>query len=441
MENYSEILEGLLRKNNLSENGMTTVMQSIMDGELSQAQLAAFLLAMRVKGITAVELSSAAQVMRSLAVQVEVTADDRLIDTCGSGGDGIGTFNISTAAAFVAAAGGAKVAKHGNKAVSSSSGSADLLIAAGANLDLAPEQIAEGIDKLGFGFIFAPMHHQAMKHVAPVRQELKIRTMFNMLGPLTNPASCRRQIIGIFSQDYLRLYAETLQKLGSEHVLVVHSAEGLDEISNSATTYCAELKNGKIREFMINPKLLGLPAYDLELIKSTKVEDSLAKVRQGLAGTDKAAAAIIAANAGAALYVAGKATTLTEGVAQAKDIIAEGTAAKLLQEYVDWSNSHNQSIDIEEVDAMEADAKAKTIVEDQEEEQAERITEHHTNVMAADINAETIAEEQEEPQTERRAEDQAEAVPENPTQTKAKDQEPSSLDWGEFEDNEDKPVQ
>lgn len=343
MENYSEILEGLLRKNNLSESGMTLVMHAIMQGEVSQAQLAGLLLALRVKGVTAVELSSAAQVMRSLAVKVDVPITDNLIDTCGSGGDGIGTFNISTASAFVAAAAGAKVAKHGNKAVSSSSGSADLLKAAGINIELSPERIASGIEKFGFGFIFAPLHHQAMKHVAPVRKELKIRTIFNMLGPLTNPASCRRQVIGIFSQDYLNLYAETLLKLGSEHVLIVHSADGLDEISCATTTHCAELKNGKINEFMISPESFGLPLYDLELIKSSSTKESLAKIKEGLTNSDtdigKAAKATIAMNAGAALYVANLVDSLKDGVAQAQAIITQGKAAALMQEYAEWSNA------------------------------------------------------------------------------------------------------
>lgn len=339
MENYSDILEGLLSNNNLSEAGMTQVMEAIMQQKVSHAQLGALLVALRVKGLTAIELSSAAQVMRNMAVKVDIPVTDNLIDTCGSGGDGIGTFNISTASAFVAAAGGAKVAKHGNRAVSSSSGSADLLKAAGVNLELSPEKIAQGIEKFGFGFIFAPMHHQAMKHVAPVRNELKIRTMFNMLGPLTNPAACRRQVIGIFSQDYLNLYAETLLKLGSEHVLIVHSTDGLDEISCASSTHCVELKDGKIKEFMISPETFGLPVYDLEQIKSSSVAESLAKVKRGLTNTDKAAAAIVSMNAGAALYVAGIEKSLEDGVSKAQEIIAQGKAATLVQEYAEWSNA------------------------------------------------------------------------------------------------------
>ena len=338
-DNFPSILEELLQGKDLGEEQMTAVMKDIMGGNLSQPRLAAFLMAMRAKDITAAELSAAAQVMRSFATQVSVASKENLVDTCGSGGDGANTFNISTAVAFVVAAGGAKVAKHGNKAVSSASGSADLLDAAGVNLQLDSTKVGEGIDKLGFGFIFAPLHHGAMKHVAPVRQELKVRTMFNMLGPLTNPAGCLRQLIGIFSPHYLRLYAETLQKLGSEHVLVVHSNDGLDEISCAAPTRCVELKDGKISEYEISPKDFGEQDYPLDAITCDSVEASLAKVKAGLTGEDEAAASIIALNAGAALYVAGINPSIKEGVAQARQLIKQGDALKKLEEYAAWSQS------------------------------------------------------------------------------------------------------
>lgn len=339
MNDFPKILETLLQGNDLSTGEMSAVMKSTMSGELSQVQLAAFLAAMRCKEINTIELSSAAKVMRSFATQVKLNSQQHVLDTCGSGGDSANTFNISTASAFVAAAGGAKVAKHGNKAVSSSSGSADVLVAAGAKLELSPEQVAEAIDTIGFGFIFAPLHHSAMKHVAPVRQELRVRTMFNMLGPLTNPAGCLRQVVGIFSPTYVRLYAETLQELGSEHVIVVHSEDGLDEISCAATTHCAELKDGKISEYDISPEDFGLTRHKLDDIKSDSIEASLTKIKAGLISKDEAAATTIALNAGAGLYVAGISDSIKEGVTLALQLIQQGTALKKLADYVAWSNS------------------------------------------------------------------------------------------------------
>ena len=341
MDNSPEFLEKILQGRDLGSQEMSELMRGIMSGSLSQAMIAAFLAAMRAKDITAEELSSAAKVMRDFSIKVEVADKEHLLDTCGSGGDGANTFNISTASALVAAAGGAKVAKHGNKAVSSCSGSADLLSAAGVKLELRPEQISQAINKFGFGFIFAPLHHSAMKHVAPVRQELKVRTMFNMLGPLTNPAGCLRQLIGIFSKEYLRLYAETLKQLGSSRVLVVHSADGLDEISPADKTYCAELKDGKIKEYEISPESFGVETYKLEDIKSNSLEASLIKVKDGLAGKDKAAAATIALNSGAAFYIVGISDSIKDGVDLAWEIIDQGAAGKKLKEYTTWSQASN----------------------------------------------------------------------------------------------------
>ena len=320
---------------------MHEVMQSIMQGELSAAQIGAFLAAMRSKGVSASELSAAVKVLRALSTKIPLSASasPHLIDTCGTGGDGKQTFNISTAVAFVAAAGGAKVAKHGNKSVSSSSGSADLLKQAGANLEISPEAIAKSIEDIGFGFIFAPLHHQAMKYVAPIRQELKVRTIFNMLGPLTNPAGCKRQVIGVFAKEMLPLYAAALQELGAEHALIVHSADGMDEISPAASTYCVELKGKDISEYQIEAKDFGLNNHPLSSISCDSATTSLAMVKGALVNEHAAAATTVALNAGAALYIAGISDSIKTGVAKAQEIIASGAALKLLDDYVKWSQS------------------------------------------------------------------------------------------------------
>lgn len=334
---HTKTLNALLHRQDLSHEEMTGLMQSIMAGELSEVKIAAFLAALRSKGETVTELSAAVQVMRSLCHQVKVDREDHLIDTCGTGGDGKQTFNVSTSVALVAAVGGAKVAKHGNKSVSSQSGSADLLEAAGAELKISSQAIAAAINKLGFGFIFAPMHHQAMKHVGPVRAELGVRTMFNLLGPLCNPTGCSSQLIGLYSRDWLVPLAKTLERLGSKRVLLVHSADGLDEISPNEPTYVAELRDGKITEYEINPKALGISPTAMDSLQVSSVQESLAMVRATLKGEKSAGAAIVALNAAAALYVAGISVSLEAGVKKAQEIIASGEAWKRLEDYVSFT--------------------------------------------------------------------------------------------------------
>jgi anthranilate phosphoribosyltransferase len=317
---------------NLSQAQTRSVFQQVMSGEASPAQIGGLLMGMRVKGETAQEIAGAAETMRALSTRVDV-ADPYLVDTCGTGGSGAKLFNISTAAAFVAAAAGAKVAKHGNRKMTSQSGSADVLEAAGVNLELTPEQIAKCIIDVGVGFIFAQAHHSAMRFAAPVRQELKVRTMMNLLGPLTNPAGAKRQLIGVFSPDWQVTLAQVLDLLGAEHVLVVHS-NGLDEISLEGPSYVVELKNGVIRDYEIEPGDFAITARNVDSLKADSPATSLALVKQSLTEPDSAAADIVALNAGAAIYAAGVATTLANGVAMAQDAIAAGLANERLVELV-----------------------------------------------------------------------------------------------------------
>lgn len=332
--NHHAILDSLLQREDLSYETMTQLMESIMKGEVSEVRLAALLAALRSKGEAVSELSAAVQVMRRLCTRVEVSIDERLIDTCGTGGDGKQTFNVSTAAAFVAAVGGARVAKHGNRSVSSRCGSADLLMAAGAELNLTSENIAIAINELGFGFIFAPMHHQAMKYVVPVRKELGVRTMFNLLGPLTNPAGCQAQLLGLYSRDWLLPLGKTLQGLGSKRVLLVHSEDGMDEISASAPTYIVELRHDEIKEYELQPREFGIASIKLEQVQVANIEESLERVRQTLRGQDVPGGALVALNAGAALYVASVCDSLVAGVKRAQEILASGAALRRLEDYV-----------------------------------------------------------------------------------------------------------
>lgn len=328
---------------NLAEQDMIAVMRSIMNGEASDAQIAGFLVALRMKGETVAEISAATQVMRELATPVSVNAD-HLVDIVGTGGDGAKLFNVSTASAFVAAAAGCHVAKHGNRSVSSSSGSADLLEAAGVNLDLPPEAVARCIEEIGLGFMFAVKHHGAMRHAIGPRKELATRTIFNMLGPMTNPAGVARQLLGVYSRDLLVPIAEVLKTLGSEHVMVVHSIDGLDEISVAETTWVAELHNGAIREYQISPQDFDIKAGDLGLLAVENAEQSLALIQGALTKSAKQktvaqqqAADMIALNAGAAIYVAGVASDLQQGVAMAVDVIASGTASEKMKALVAFS--------------------------------------------------------------------------------------------------------
>ena len=305
-----------------------------MTGEATESQIGGFLIGLRMKGESVDEIAGAAEVMRDLATYVEVDQKS-LVDTCGTGGSGAAKFNVSTASAFVAAASGAKVAKHGNRAASGKSGSADLLEAAGAEIMLSPDQVAHCINTVGVGFMFAVSHHSAMKHAIGARREMVVRTIFNMLGPLTNPARARRQILGVYDPSLLRPVAEVLRQLGSEHVMVVNAEDGLDEISISAVTHVVELKHGEITEYDLLPEDFGFSRSSLEELKVENAEQSLELVRQSLVGAHEAASDIVALNAGAAIYVSGEASSLEVGVEMAKDSMRNGLAMRKINEFVD----------------------------------------------------------------------------------------------------------
>jgi len=312
---------------------MQQVMRTIMTGKATQAQIGGFLVGLRMKGETVNEITAAARVMRELATPVDVDAE-HLVDTCGTGGDASGTFNISTASAFVVAAAGARVAKHGNRSVSSSSGSADVLEAAGVRLGLNADQVKQCIEQVGVGFMFAPAHHGAMKHAIGPRKEMAVRTIFNVLGPLTNPASAPNQVLGVFSESLLEPMASVLQKLGSRHVMVVHARDGLDEISIGDKTEIAELKDGQIRRYSIQPEDFGLTRKPITEIQANGVQNSLSIIRHILEDEAGPARDIVCVNAGAAIYVAGLADSLKEGVAKASEVISSGAARNKLDELV-----------------------------------------------------------------------------------------------------------
>lgn len=337
--NYSRILTKLIDRIDLPFNDMRELMQHIMGGQLTPAQIAAVLIALRVKGETVSEIAAAAAVMRELSSKVSVTNTEHLIDTCGTGGDGIQTFNISTASAIVAAAAGARVAKHGGRSVSSTCGSADVLEKLGVNVSLTPAQVAHCVDSIGIGFMFAPNHHSAMKHAAPVRRELGVRTLFNLLGPLTNPAGAQNQVLGVFHQSLTAKLAQVLGDLGSRHVLVVHGADGMDEISISEGTYIAELKDGKISEYTVHPNHFGLASAPNELLRVANIDEACEKLSGVLNNEIGAPRDIVQMNAGAAIYVSGLAATLKEGVARADQVIASGAAKIKLAQLIEMSNS------------------------------------------------------------------------------------------------------
>lgn len=336
--NIQQAIAAVLDKKNLSRDDMHTVMQQIMTGEATPAQIGGFLIGLRMKGETVDEITAAAQVMRELSAKVAINPEG-LVDTCGTGGDASGSFNISTASAIVAAAAGAKVAKHGNRSVSSKSGSADVLEAAGVNLGLNAEQVAACVEQCGVGFMFAPNHHSAMKHAIGPRKEMGVRTIFNVLGPLTNPAGAPNQVMGVFDAKLCRPIAEVLKALGSRHVMVVRSDDGMDEISIAAPTRVAELKDGQIAEYTIQPEDFGLTRASLEDIKVETAEDSLAMIQTLLGGEAGAAASIVALNAGAAIYVSGNADSLAAGVSKAQAVLADGSAKAKLAELVSISNA------------------------------------------------------------------------------------------------------
>lgn len=331
-----QALRAVTEYRDLDRDDMTDVMRLIMTGEATPSQIGGFLVGLRMKGETVTEIAAAAGVMRGLATMVDVDTE-HLVDTCGTGGDSAGTFNVSTAAAFVVAAAGGRVAKHGNRSVSSSSGSADLLETAGANLDLTAEQVGHCIDEVGVGFLFAPVHHSAMKHAVGPRREMGVRTLFNVLGPLTNPAGAPHQLLGVYGSEWVRPLAEVLLELGSDRVLVVNAEDGLDEISIAAPTNVAEVDDDRVTEYTITPEDFGMHRQSLESIRVDGVRASLALIREVFAGEPGPASDLLALNAGAAIYAARLADSLPEGVEQARAILSSGAAETKLQEFVDFT--------------------------------------------------------------------------------------------------------
>ena len=332
-----QALEKLLEHQNLALDEIRSVMMAIMTGEATQAQIGALLVALRMKGETVTEITGAAQVMRQLATPVNLSCPHQ-VDIVGTGGDSTGTFNVSTASAFVAAAAGAHVAKHGNRSVSSNSGSADLLEAAGVKLALSPEQVARCVEEMGIGFMFAVNHHAAMKHAIGPRRELGVRTIFNLLGPLTNPAGVENMLLGVFDKKWVRPIAEVMAELGARHVMVVHSEDGLDEISIAASTWVAELKAGKISEYQISPADFGMDTASLDSLKVSGPEQSLAVIKKALGKSGGAASDIVCLNAGAAIYVSGIAESLAEGVSMAQDAIGSGLARAKIDDLASFTN-------------------------------------------------------------------------------------------------------
>ena len=336
--NINEAIKAVISRQNLNEGEMHDVMSSIMTGQTTDAQIGAFLVGLSMKGETIEEITASAKVMRALATSVKLSSDEFLVDTCGTGGDGLGLFNISTASAFVVAAAGGKVAKHGNRSISSKSGSADVLEAAGINLSLNPELISQCIEEIGVGFMFAPAHHSAMKHAIGPRKELAIRTIFNVLGPLTNPAKAPNQIMGVFDKNLVEPIANVLKGLNSRHVMVVHSEDGLDEFSIANKTYVAELKDNKISTYTVHPHDFGLEEGSLDSIQAENAEQSLALIHEAFSGKKGEARDIIALNAGAAIYVSGLVNSLEEGITKANQTLSDGSAQDKLDAYIHASN-------------------------------------------------------------------------------------------------------
>ena len=336
--NINEAIKTVISRQNLNESEMHDVMNSIMTGQTTDAQIGAFLVGLSMKGETIEEITASAKVMRDLATSVKLSSDEYLVDTCGTGGDGLGLFNISTASAFVVAAAGGRVAKHGNRSISSKSGSADVLEAAGINLNLNPEFISQCIEEIGVGFMFAPAHHSAMKHAIGPRKELAIRTIFNVLGPLTNPAKAPNQIMGVFDKNLVEPIANVLKGLDSRHVMVVHSEDGLDEFSIAKKTFVAELKDGDVSTYSVHPNDFGLNTGSLEELKAENANESLALIYDAFAGKEGAAKDIIALNAGAAIYVSGLVNSLENGINKASEVLTNGSAQDKLDAYISASN-------------------------------------------------------------------------------------------------------
>ncbi len=330
--NIQEALGALLERQDLTLSQMSAVMHQVMTGDASPAQIGAFLAALRMKGESVDEVAGAAQTMRSLAASVDVDKD--AIDIVGTGGDATSTFNISTCCSIVAAAGGVKVAKHGNRSVSSNSGAADLLEEAGVNIELNPEQVATCVQEVGVGFMFAPRHHSAMKHAIGPRKEMGVRTIFNLLGPLTNPAGAARQLLGVYDANWVKPMADVLLKLGSKHVLVVHGDGGMDEVSLSGPTQVAELKDGAVKEYTIEPSQFGLQTQPLDGLRVDGAAQSLAVIHGVLANEPGPARDIVLLNAGAALYVGGAASSIEQGVEKVAQVLQSGAAANTLNNLI-----------------------------------------------------------------------------------------------------------
>jgi anthranilate phosphoribosyltransferase len=330
----TEALTRVIEHREIFHDEMLALMRRIMSGEMSPVMIAALAMGLRVKKETVGEIAAAAQVMREFATPVPVADRTGLVDIVGTGGDSSHTFNISTASMFVAAAAGARVAKHAGRSVSSTSGSADVVEALGAHIMLSPEQVAECLAETGIAYMFAPNHHAAMKHAAPVRKELGVRTFFNILGPLTNPAGAPNQLLGVFHPDLVGIQVRVLQRLGSEHVMVVYGMNGMDEISLSGETLVGELKDGTVREYAVHPSDFGLPVYDSRVLKVANKEESVACINRALANEDGPVRDIVLLNAGAALYCAGVAADVSEGVKRAREAVASGKALAKLSQFV-----------------------------------------------------------------------------------------------------------
>lgn len=337
--NPQDALTRIIEHREIFHDEMLSLMRQIMGGEMSPVLIAAIITGLRVKKETIGEITAAAQVMRELATRVEVHDTKHLVDIVGTGGDGAHTFNISTAASFVAAAAGARVAKHGGRSVSSKSGAADVLEALGVNLDLKPAQVARAIDEIGLGFMFAPNHHSAMKHAAPVRRELGVRTIFNILGPITNPAGAPNQLLGVFHPDLVGIQVRVLQRLGSQHVLVVHGLNGLDEIALDGETMVGELKDGEVKEYTVRPSDFGIKEQDVATLKVADAAESKVRVMEAIGGTPGPALDVVLLNAGAALYAADVAPSIAAGIEKARAAIATGAAKAKLDQFVTFTRT------------------------------------------------------------------------------------------------------
>ncbi|MBE9532726.1 MAG: anthranilate phosphoribosyltransferase [Proteobacteria bacterium] len=336
--NLPSAIKSVIARQDLSSADMSAVMQQIMTGEATPAQIGGFLVGLQMKGETITEIAAAAKVMRSLATPVDISAEN-IVDTCGTGGDGASTFNVSTASAFVVAAAGASVAKHGNRSISSSSGSADVLEAAGVNLDITPEQVKQCVESVGVGFMFAQKHHGAMKHAIGPRRDMAVRTIFNLLGPLTNPAQAPNQVLGVFDKQWVEPMAHVLKELGSNHVLVVHAEDGLDELSIGSASFVAELKDGAITSYTIQPEDFGLQRCNIDQLAVNNAQESLAVIKDIFAGKQGGARDIVVLNAGAAIYASGLADSLSDGIKLAQTHIDNGSAQTKLDALIACSNS------------------------------------------------------------------------------------------------------